>query len=44
MYQKKKGLEVNSEDLLKMYLIENKIVTKFSLGGITKKRGVKNLG
>jgi hypothetical protein len=44
MYQKKKGLAVNSEDLVKMYLIETKIVIKFSLAGITKKRGMKNLG
>ena len=39
MYQKKKGLVMNGENLTKIHLIENKLVIKLSLAVITGKKG-----
>jgi hypothetical protein len=40
MYQKQKGLAMNSENVAKIYLIESKIVNMLSVGRVMKKRGI----
>jgi hypothetical protein len=42
MYQKQKGLAMNSENLAKIYPIETKIVIRSSVARVVKKGGVKN--
>jgi hypothetical protein len=42
MYQKRKGLVVNHENHAKIYIIENKIVSRSSVARVMEKRG-KNL-
>jgi hypothetical protein len=44
MYQKQKVLAVNCENLEKIYIIENKIVSSFLVAEQRKKAGVKNEG
>ena len=41
MYQKKKGLTINGENLVKTYVAENKIVSSFLIGAWQKTRGEK---
>ena len=44
MYQKQKGLAMNSENLAKIYAIENKIVSLSSAGRVIEKKGGKKWG
>jgi hypothetical protein len=41
MYQKKNGLTINGENLVKIYVAENKIVSSFLIGAWQKTRGEK---
>ena len=44
MYQKKKGLTINGENLVKTYVAENKIVSSFLIGVWQKTRGGETKG
>jgi len=44
MYQKKKGLAMNGENLKEIYLIQTKMVTEFSVAEVTEKKRVKKWG